>query len=222
MKTTPSAKAKLTKATNPQQANSKTWALILSLGCVPILTVGMCESAVAFEGHKVVMPDGYLSDAADVREHGGVGNYFFRYLRENENKTAMKDGSQNADELNYSSQASAIRAPASLVQEKFFFENESARLTSRANAKLDSVAQDLKNSPAKELEIKGYADATGTEAYNDDLSKRRAKAVVEALRHRGVPTAQLRWEGKGISDPIGDNASPEGRAQNRRVEILQE
>lgn len=200
----------------------KAWAVAATLWCVPILTIGVCESAIALEGNQVIIPGGYLSDAKDVRENGGVGNYFFRYLRGDKNQTVLHSRSHTADELNYSSQASAIRQPAMTVEENVVFEQGSALLTAEGKIKLDSIATGLRKMPTQELEIRGYADATGTETYNERLSKQRAEAVVRELRRKGVPSAQLQWEGRGIENPIGDNATAEGRAQNRRVEILKQ
>ena len=63
----------------------------------------------------------------------------------------------------------------------------------------------------------GYTDWIGGEEYNRDLSQRRADAVVAYLRAAGIGADRLSSVGKGLKDTIGDNRTPEGRAQNRRV-----
>ncbi len=67
--------------------------------------------------------------------------------------------------------------------------------------------------------VKGHTDSTGDAARNQDLSARRAQAVVRYLTQQGIAGARLSAEGKGASVPAADNATPEGRQQNRRVVI---
>jgi outer membrane protein OmpA-like peptidoglycan-associated protein len=91
-----------------------------------------------------------------------------------------------------------------------------------AHAKLDQVARALKDSPDAELVVEGHADSQGPEEFNDELSYRRANAVSQYLVTRGVPENRVRAVGYGETRPIADNSSPEGRANNRRVEIVVE
>ncbi len=66
----------------------------------------------------------------------------------------------------------------------------------------------------------GHTDNTGTAAYNQDLSQRRASSVASVLRDSGVPGARIAAYGRGEDQPVASNLTPEGRAQNRRVEII--
>jgi outer membrane protein OmpA-like peptidoglycan-associated protein len=66
----------------------------------------------------------------------------------------------------------------------------------------------------------GHTDNTGTAAYNQDLSQRRAVSVANVLRDAGVPSGRISAYGRGEDQPIATNLSPDGRAQNRRVEII--
>jgi outer membrane protein OmpA-like peptidoglycan-associated protein len=70
------------------------------------------------------------------------------------------------------------------------------------------------------LLVEGHTDSRGTEAFNTELSGRRANAVAEALVQRGVPSDRLRAVGLGESYPVAGNDTPEGMQQNRRVEIV--
>jgi len=66
----------------------------------------------------------------------------------------------------------------------------------------------------------GHTDDTGSGAYNQDLSQRRAVSVANILRDSGVPNSRMAAYGRGEDQPIASNATPQGRAQNRRVEII--
>ena len=75
--------------------------------------------------------------------------------------------------------------------------------------------------PAKvAVHVIGHTDSIGSEVYNLQLSIRRAEAVMETLRTLGVPLARLSADGKGESESLVSNDTPEGRATNRRVELL--
>ncbi|MGJ4730478.1 OmpA family protein [Luteimonas sp. SDU101] len=85
---------------------------------------------------------------------------------------------------------------------------------------IDQVLALLQQDPALQLAVEGHTDNTGTAARNRDLSQERAQAVVAALTARGIETARLSSAGFGDSRPVADNATDEGRARNRRVELV--
>lgn len=85
---------------------------------------------------------------------------------------------------------------------------------------LNDIAVTLKNNPLWTLRVVGYTDSIGDPAYNQRLSEQRAQAVVLALTSRGIDPARLTYEGLGASDPVGDNSTLQGRALNRRVELI--
>jgi outer membrane protein OmpA-like peptidoglycan-associated protein len=84
---------------------------------------------------------------------------------------------------------------------------------------LDQFASGLRNNPNADVRIIGHTDSTGTDAINDPLSIQRAAATRDYLVARGVAQNQIRIDGRGSREPVADNASAAGRAQNRRVEI---
>lgn len=84
---------------------------------------------------------------------------------------------------------------------------------------LTEVASILDTHPQAEAVIAGHTDSTGAEAYNQTLSERRAQLVVDLLIDLGVNPDGLEWRGEGELNPIADNATAEGRAKNRRVEV---
>jgi outer membrane protein OmpA-like peptidoglycan-associated protein len=84
---------------------------------------------------------------------------------------------------------------------------------------LQELASSLQKYPNSDVLIVGHTDSVGTDAYNLDLSQRRAQAASAYLQSLGVPAARLRTDGKGESEPVQPNNTDEGRARNRRVEI---
>ena len=99
-----------------------------------------------------------------------------------------------------------------------FNTNESVIKTS-ANSVLDSVALVAKEYDKTRLQVIGYTDSTGNDKINQPLSERRAAAVANYLALRGVQGSRINSYGAGAANPIASNATAEGKAQNRRVEI---
>lgn len=100
------------------------------------------------------------------------------------------------------------------------FRSAEATLMSSALAKLDQVAKALLSVRERNIIVEGHTDSQGSREYNQGLSQRRANAVRDYLVQRGYPADRIRTSGKGEDNPIANNASPEGRANNRRVEIV--
>ncbi|EGV27880.1 OmpA/MotB domain protein [Thiorhodococcus drewsii AZ1] len=99
------------------------------------------------------------------------------------------------------------------------FANDSDRLSASADSTLTQAADALKQMPEQPYEVAGYTDSNASDAYNQDLSERRAMRVRSRLIDLGVPGSQLTAKGYGESQPVADNATASGRAANRRVEI---
>jgi len=99
------------------------------------------------------------------------------------------------------------------------FELRSEVLTPESHEYLREAAQFLGDLGGVFIQISGHADSTGSNEFNQRLSLDRAQSVVDALVEYGVNPAILRAAGYGEERPIGDNATEQGRAANRRVEI---
>lgn len=99
------------------------------------------------------------------------------------------------------------------------FQHDRADLTEPSRQTLDELAARLKSQPGMQVLIEGYADETGTEQYNLRLGQRRAETVRAYLVGKGVKPDALQVASRGESEPVADNASVEGRAQNRRTEV---
>ena len=99
------------------------------------------------------------------------------------------------------------------------FDTNSSYIKIEANPLLDEVVTILEKNPQLKVEIQGYADNTGTPEYNQWLSERRAKRVMDYLVTKGIDSARLEAKGYGSTNPVASNATEAGRAQNRRVEL---
>jgi outer membrane protein OmpA-like peptidoglycan-associated protein len=93
-------------------------------------------------------------------------------------------------------------------------------LKGEAREKLAKVSGILAAYPSLKLQVEGYTDSVGSDAYNQKLSEQRADAVRDYLVQQGVQTANISAAGYGKSNPIADNATAAGRAQNRRVQLV--
>jgi outer membrane protein OmpA-like peptidoglycan-associated protein len=101
------------------------------------------------------------------------------------------------------------------------FASAKSALLPAAQVKLNEVANALiKEDPLSKIVIEGHTDSQGTAAYNQDLSQQRAQAVRDYLVTRGIASDRITSQGFGLTRSIADNGSAEGRANNRRVEIV--
>ncbi|MBR6053738.1 MAG: OmpA family protein [Bacteroidales bacterium] len=99
------------------------------------------------------------------------------------------------------------------------FPSGSSVLNKSTAVGLDKVADWIKDNPNAKVEIAGYTDSVGSDANNLKLSQARAKAVYTYLVGKGCSAKNLTYKGYGEADPVADNATAEGRAANRRVEL---
>lgn len=99
------------------------------------------------------------------------------------------------------------------------FETNSAQLAPTFYESLNKVSASLKEFPDTSVQVIGHTDSTGSAAYNQQLSVNRADAVAVYMAAQGVDRQRMQTVGMGLSQPIADNRSSEGRAQNRRVEV---
>jgi outer membrane protein OmpA-like peptidoglycan-associated protein len=137
-------------------------------------------------------------------------------LRDSEKRTA--------DALAELAKLAAVREEARglvvTLSGSVLFRSAESKLLSSAKVKLGQVAKALLSVRARNLIVEGHTDNHGSKSYNQGLSQHRADAVRDYLVKRGYPTDRIQARGKGEGSPIAGNASPEGRANNRRVEIV--
>ena len=109
-----------------------------------------------------------------------------------------------------------------LARHTISFKSGTAIIDAQGKTVLDSIYGILKRGSRSKVTISGHTDSSGNEAYNRQLSKRRAEAVMEYLKNKGLNTIEYTIRGMGSSQPIDDNKTKQGRLRNRRVEIILE
>lgn len=140
---------------------------------------------------------------------GAIGAYMDRQERELRAKTAGTgvEVERRGDEL-------LLNLPSGIT-----FDTNSYAIKPQFQSTLNQVAETLANYNQTYVDVYGHTDSTGNDSINLPLSRNRAEAVGNYLSGRGVAAARIGTQGYGASQPIASNATVEGRAQNRRVEI---
>ena len=139
----------------------------------------------------------------------GIGSYMDEQERKLRQQTAGSgvDVSRQGDDL-------LLRMPSGIT---FAFNDASVQPQFRPT--LDEVSSILSQYPKTYIDVYGHTDSDGSDAYNQTLSERRAQSVAGYLTSHGVQSARIATRGFGETQPIASNATEEGKAANRRVEI---
>jgi|SRR5581483_11854968 len=103
-----------------------------------------------------------------------------------------------------------------------YFDFDKADIKPAGREVLEGAVKTLRDNPTIHVMVEGHTDSVGSDAYNQKLSERRAKAVRDYLVRQGIEASRLTTRGYGESRPIADNTTAEGRAKNRRVEVVVE
>lgn len=106
------------------------------------------------------------------------------------------------------------------LPENVLFDFDEDTLLPEAEDTLDDLAEAVEYFADAPVRVEGHTDSSGSDAYNQDLSERRAQSVVDHLTGAGVTEDRITAEGFGASRPLADNDTEEGRAQNRRVDVV--
>ena len=102
-----------------------------------------------------------------------------------------------------------------------YFEFNDYGLTDRAFANIDRVIGHLRKTPNQfTVEIKGYTDSVGTDPFNNWLSRKRAKMVLDYMNSRGIPAELMQAKAYGRDNPVGNNSDPNTAWLNRRAEVI--
>ncbi|HMI60618.1 MAG TPA: OmpA family protein [Puia sp.] len=112
-----------------------------------------------------------------------------------------------------------IETNAAIVLKNIFFDPNKYELKPESQTELDQVVQLLKDNPTLHIQINGHTDNSGKTTDNKTLSENRARAVTAYLVTKGIAQTRLAFKGFGDTIPVADNATQEGRAQNRRTEL---
>jgi outer membrane protein OmpA-like peptidoglycan-associated protein len=143
---------------------------------------------------------------------GGLVGYNWKVVKEDVQKSGAS--SLGIDVVEMPDGSLKVNIPSGVS-----FDTDKTQLKPALLPVLDSVARSLNQHPELRAKVVGHTDSTGALAHNQTLSVNRAKSVTDYLSKQGVAAGRLTVEGRGPNDPIGDNATAEGRALNRRVEI---
>ena len=114
----------------------------------------------------------------------------------------------------------SMQETGKFVTNNIHFETGKATLKPESMADIQAVADYMKKNPSVRFEVQGHCDNQGSDKVNDPLSQQRAEAIVAELVKLGVDEWNLRAVGKGSHEPVADNSTETGRAQNRRVEFI--
>lgn len=173
-------------------------------------TVGALTGAAAGnligEDSRSTLIGGVLGAAAG----GAIGNRLDAQARELEQSL----GGTGAGIVNTGSQL-IVSLPEAIT-----FPTDSATVRTDMAQNLASVSQSLQNYQDTTVQVIGHTDNTGSAAYNQDLSERRAQSVANILIGSGTPAYRVRAIGRGYNQPVASNDTAQGRAANRRVEIV--
>jgi outer membrane protein OmpA-like peptidoglycan-associated protein len=122
-------------------------------------------------------------------------------------------------EINLDIRLMPIKKDSKIVLRNVFFETAKATLSSMSYTELDNLVKIMNDNPKIKIEIGGHTDNVGSKSYNQKLSQDRAEAVVNYLLSKKIASNRLTFKGYAFDEPIDTNDTPEGRAQNRRVEF---
>lgn len=166
-------------------------------------------------GHQLDDDTGrYVGAAAGAALGGGLG-YAMDQQHQQLQQLAMENQQLNMEVQRLQDGSLRVGLPSEIL-----FDFDSASLKPQFMSTMDEMAGILNQDPRSTVTVVGHTDSTGSESYNMDLSRRRAQSVSSYLAQRGVDPNRLYAEGRGESQPRASNATPEGRSQNRRVELL--
>lgn len=106
------------------------------------------------------------------------------------------------------------------LSDKVLFETDAAVVKDASRQTIERIGRDLLGVGIDTIRLDGHTDNSGAEEYNRQLSLRRARAVADVLIGIGMPAANVQVRGLGATQPVADNRSAEGRAENRRVAMV--
>lgn len=192
------ARANATQATQKQEKTTN------DMHSSTSAQLGKANQKLAMQGQEMKTKNQQLAAEKEARE------------------AAEKRAAQSAADLaKFASVKQEPRGMVITLSGGVLFASGKSDLLGEAQVKLNSVAEALtQQDPDSKIIVEGHTDSQGKAAYNQDLSQRRAQTVRDYLVGRGIASDRVTSQGFGPSRSIADNGSAEGRANNRRVEIV--
>lgn len=199
--------------------------LVLLAGCATNPETGQREMTKTGKGAAIGAAVGAVAGGASGGDRGkraaigaaagaAVGAGVGKYMQAQEEKLRQQTAGTGVD-VTRAGDNIILNMPGHVT-----FATNSADITPAFYATLDQVAQTIIDYPETVVQVAGHTDSTGSEAYNQQLSERRAAAVAQYLIGRGVASARISTVGYGETRPVASNDTEDGRRQNRRVEIV--
>lgn len=169
---------------------------------------------------------GISTNADDLMTHNQLADYINQVLLTNAVATPSSPSDSDGDGVNDADdrcpntpRGANVNSQGCWILGGILFDFDQSNIKSQYYSDVDEVATILANNPSLKVEIQGHTDTVGRDAYNMRLSERRAEAVMGYLVNKGIDSSRLSAVGFGESMPTVSNDTPEGRAQNRRVEL---
>ena len=176
-------------------------------------TIGAIAGGVL--GHQLDDDSGrYVGAAVGAAIGGGIGYAMDRQAQELQ-RLAAENQALGLEVQRLQDGSIRVGIPSEVS-----FDFDSARIRPEFGPTLDEMARILNQDTRSTVTIVGHTDSVGSDAYNMDLSLRRARSVADWLASRGVNPGRLYTEGRGERQPRADNSTEQGRRMNRRVEIF--
>ena len=176
-------------------------------------TIGAVAGAIL--GHQISHKNGAVVGAvAGAVAGGAVGNYLDK--QEQDFNTAMAEEQRQKEIEMERMKDDTLKLT---MNSEVSFDFNSATVKPAFSDTLDKLADLLRKYDRTVVHVVGHTDSVGSDAYNQSLSERRARAVMDYLVSRGVPATRLRSEGRGEREPRDSNTTEAGRQLNRRVEV---
>ncbi len=177
-----------------------------AIGALAGAAVGAGAGAlIAGRGHRGT--GALIGGVVGAAGGGAIGNYMDRQAAEMKRKLPDAAVAREGDKL-------YVALPSGIL-----FDVDKDVVKASAKPNLAKAAEVLKQYPDTYITVEGHTDSTGSAEHNQKLSERRAARVRDVLVAGGVSPSRLSVKGYGATDPVADNATPEGRASNRRVQL---
>lgn len=194
-------------------------ALGAGLGAIIGSTTGHAGPGIAIGAAAGALGGALLGNSFDSndRESARVRDRLDRQQREiDDNERLLRELRERGADARMTKRGVVVNLPDVL------FGFDRAELTPDSHSIVREISSVLKKHPNTEISVEGHTDAVGSDAYNDRLSERRARAVASELDRSGVDGRRIRTRGFGESRPIASNNTAVGRERNRRVEVVLE
>lgn len=133
---------------------------------------------------------------------------------------SLKEETTLMDPFNKDIPLKPMRQGESMVLRNIFFETDSFNLLPESTAELDQLVNLLQVNNGMHIEVSGHTDNVGNDPYNQVLSEKRARSVYNYLVNSGIDKSHLSYKGYGATKPVAENTTAEGRALNRRTEMV--